>query len=248
MINDDDLRARLETIETPETRPNPARVGRGISSKQARRGTPEFDDLMDELEDEWELDEDELDNIVELRRAGDSFEIRLKGETRWELLEDDEEDEDSDDEDSVAGPDEDFDGAEEEYPGDREVIDPLQVHTAQVQDPDPEIIQDPAVRLALAATGTDVAELVKQDAEEVAFRQTLRQRQGADRVRVVEGVHQATLTDQSGVHLPEQHDLAATDGELRPGERTLGFRDEVPDQLEGKLQTPARRTLTGRES
>lgn len=110
MISDEDLRQRLESVQT---KANPARVTRGISSKQARRGTPEFDDLMDELEDEWELDDEELDDIAEVRRAGDSFEIRLKGETRWELLEDDEEDEGSDDEDSAAGPDEDFGGEEE---------------------------------------------------------------------------------------------------------------------------------------
>lgn len=94
--------------KTAQTRANPARVSRGISRKQARRGTPEFDDLMAELEDEWELDDEELDNIVEVRRAGDSFEIRLKGETEWELLEDE-----GDDEDEVAGPGEDFGGAEE---------------------------------------------------------------------------------------------------------------------------------------
>lgn len=99
MISDDDLRERLESTGI---RSNPAPATRGISSKSARRGTQEFDDLMDELEDEWELDEEELDNIVELRRAGDSFEIRLKGESRWELLEDE-----------VAGQDEDFEGEEE---------------------------------------------------------------------------------------------------------------------------------------
>lgn len=92
-----------------ETRSNPARATRGISSKQARRGTPEFDDLMGALEDEWELDDEELDDIVEIRRAGNEFEVRYKGETRWELIE-----EEGDDEDGVAGPDEDFDGAEEE--------------------------------------------------------------------------------------------------------------------------------------
>jgi len=111
MITDDNLRARLEAAGI---KVNPARVTRRISSKQARRGTPEFDDLMDELEDEWELGEEELDQIVELRRAGDSFEIRLKGETRWELLEDDEEDESSDDEDSAPSRDLDFDPGEEE--------------------------------------------------------------------------------------------------------------------------------------
>jgi hypothetical protein len=105
MISDDNLRARLQASGFRE---NPAPATRGISSKSARRGTPEFEDLMDELEDEWELEDDELDNIVEVRRAGDSFEIRLKGETRWELLEDE-----GDDEDSVAGPDEDFGGEEE---------------------------------------------------------------------------------------------------------------------------------------
>ncbi len=105
MISDDDLRARLKASGF---RQNPAPATRGISAKQARRGTPLFDDLMDELEDEWELDDEELDNIVEIRRSGDSFEIRLKGETRWELLE-----EEGDDDDEVAGPDEDFGGEEE---------------------------------------------------------------------------------------------------------------------------------------
>ena len=78
---------------TPEPVANPTRATRGVSVNQARRGTPEFDALMEELEDDWELDNDELDNIVEVRRAGDSFEIRLKGEDEWELLEDDEDDE-----------------------------------------------------------------------------------------------------------------------------------------------------------
>ena len=105
MISDDDLRARLEAVGI---KANPAPATRGISLKSARRGTPEFEDLMDEIEDEWELEDEELDNIVEVRRSGDSFEIRLKGETRWELLEDD-----GDDEDEVAGRDEDFGGEEE---------------------------------------------------------------------------------------------------------------------------------------
>jgi hypothetical protein len=109
MISDDDLRERLESTGI---RPNPGPATRGISSKSARRGTPEFDDLMDELESEWELDDEELDNIVELRRAGDSFEFRLKGSDQWELLEDDE-DMEGDDEDEVVGPDEDFGGEEE---------------------------------------------------------------------------------------------------------------------------------------
>lgn len=109
MISDDDIRRRLEEIGVRE---NPSRAtGRG-APVSARRGTQEFDDLMDELEDEWELDDEELDQIVELRRSGDTFEFRLKGETRWELLEDEEGDEGSDDEDGVAGPDEDF-GEEE---------------------------------------------------------------------------------------------------------------------------------------
>lgn len=69
---------------------------------------------MDELEDEWDLDEDELDNIVEIRRAGDSFEIRLKGEDGWDLLEeDDDEPERTDTGDSSVGADEDFGGEEE---------------------------------------------------------------------------------------------------------------------------------------
>lgn len=110
MITDENLRARLEAVGM---RSNPAPATRSTSSKSARRGSPEFDDLMEQLEDEWELDEEELDNIAELRRSGDSFEFRLKGETHWELLEDDEEGGGSDDEDSADGRREDFDGEEE---------------------------------------------------------------------------------------------------------------------------------------
>ena len=92
MIDDDELRDRLGTVFS-------ASVTRGNPQESARRGTREFDRLMADLEDDWELDNDELDNIVEVRRAGDSFEIRLKGEDEWELLEDDEDDrEDSDEE------------------------------------------------------------------------------------------------------------------------------------------------------
>jgi hypothetical protein len=108
MISDENLKERQQAAMTAG---NPARVTRGISSKQgARRGTQAFEDLMDELEDDWELDDEELDNIVEIRRCGDSFEIRFKGTDSWELLEDDEEG--SDDEGHAVGPDEDF-GEEE---------------------------------------------------------------------------------------------------------------------------------------
>lgn len=105
MISDENLRARFDAVWI---RSNSAPATRGIPVNSARRGTPEFDDLMDELEDEWELDEEDLDNIVEIRRSGDSFEIRLKGERRWELLE-----EEGDDEDGVVGQGEDFGGEEE---------------------------------------------------------------------------------------------------------------------------------------
>lgn len=108
MIGDESIRARLEATGI---RSNPAPATRGISLKSARRGTPAFDELMEEMEEEWELDDEELENIVEIRRAGDSFEFRIKGSDEWELLEDDEEG--GDDEDSVAGPDEDFGGEEE---------------------------------------------------------------------------------------------------------------------------------------
>jgi hypothetical protein len=110
MIDDDELRERLETLQPQR---NPSRRTKDSTGPSARRGTQEFEDLMDEVEDEWELEDDELDNIVEVRRSGDSFEIRLKGEDRWELLEDDE-DEDSGDGDSVAGRGEDSGEGEEE--------------------------------------------------------------------------------------------------------------------------------------
>ena len=109
MITDDDLRRRLETSGTPSSpsrpRGNPQKKG-FHSGPTARRGTPAFEDLMEEMLEEWELEEDLADNIVELRRYEDTFEYRLKGHSTWELLEDD-----GDDEDDV---DDDEDGQEEE--------------------------------------------------------------------------------------------------------------------------------------
>ena len=49
---------------------------------------------MEEMLEEWDLEEDLADNIVELRRYEDTFEYRLKGRSTFELLEDDGDDED----------------------------------------------------------------------------------------------------------------------------------------------------------
>ena len=130
-------------------------------------------------------------------------------------------------------------------PIDRKVVDPLQIEIAQVLNPDPEIIQDPPVRLALPASGSAVSELVEQQAEDVSLREVVRQRQGADRVRPVEGVHQAALADLPGIHLPEQDDLAAADVELRPGQLLLRLRDEAADHLERDGQPAPWWALTG---
>jgi hypothetical protein len=97
MISDDDLRRRLKSIGGPQDNPSRSTAPKGRRSW--RRGTPEFFSMMDEIEEEWELDEEDLENIVEVRRADDSFEIRFKGCDSWELLEEDPED--SDVEDSV---------------------------------------------------------------------------------------------------------------------------------------------------
>ena len=96
---------------TPAPVANPRRsfasVTRGNPSKKAfhsgptaRRGTPAFEDLMEEMLEEWDLEEDLADDIVELRRYEDTFEYRLKGHAEWELLEDDGDDEDDVDDDS----------------------------------------------------------------------------------------------------------------------------------------------------
>jgi hypothetical protein len=106
MIDDENIRVRLEAAGI---RSNPRPATRGIQGKSARRGTPEFEDLMAEMEEEWDLDEEELENIAEIRRAGDSFEFRIKGSDEWELLEDEEED----DGDGPPGRGEDFGGEEE---------------------------------------------------------------------------------------------------------------------------------------
>lgn len=93
---------------------NPSPATRGISAKQARRGTPEFAQLLGQLEDEWEFDDEELDNIVEIRHDGETFSIRMKGEDTWEFVEDDEEDEDGPTDEDELDPSDDEDFGEEE--------------------------------------------------------------------------------------------------------------------------------------
>ncbi len=65
------------------------------------------------------------------------------------------------------------------------------------------MVEDPPVRLPLSTPRPKMPELVKQQAKEVLFRQALGEREGADGVRMVEGVHQAAVADLSQVDLPE---------------------------------------------
>ena len=130
-------------------------------------------------------------------------------------------------------------------PLDRERVDPLQIEIPKVEDPDPEVVEDPAVRVSLPAPGPDMPELVQQEPEEVALREMVDEGEGAHGVRVVEGVHQAPLADLPRVHLPEEDDLAAADLQLRPGELRLGLGDEVADEPERELEPAGRGPLTG---
>jgi len=79
-------------------------------------------------------------------------------------------------------------------------------------------------------------ELVQQESDQITLRRALDDGQGADRVGVVEGVHQAPRADFPPVHLPEEDDLRASDGQLRPGEGGLRLRNEALDQAEGELE------------
>lgn len=90
----------------PVTRGNPSKQAHR-KAPSARRGTQAFEDLMDEMLRDWEVEEELLDDMVELRRCEeeDSYEYRLKGHDEWELLDDDGDDEDDADDD---------DGSEEE--------------------------------------------------------------------------------------------------------------------------------------
>ncbi len=100
MITDDDIRRRLEASGTPSStsrpRVNPQKKA-FHSGPTARRGTRQFDELLEEMLDEWDVEEDLVDDMVELRRYEDTFEYRLKGHAEWELLEDDGEDGDDED-------------------------------------------------------------------------------------------------------------------------------------------------------
>ena len=95
--------------EVPRQGGNSAPVTRGNPGKKtfhsgptARRGTPAFEDLMEEMLEEWDLEEDLADNIVELRRYEDTFEYRLKGCSTFEVLVDDGDDEDDAGDDESA--------------------------------------------------------------------------------------------------------------------------------------------------
>jgi len=99
MIDDAELRERLDTvIRTPDSAP----VTRGNPSESVCRGTSEFDELMVDLEEEYDLDEETLDDIVEVRWPEDGdAEFRLKGEKEWKNAGEDEgsgDDSDVDDE------------------------------------------------------------------------------------------------------------------------------------------------------
>ena len=83
MIDDDEIRAKLETIGIT---PNPARATRGNPTKQASRGSSNFEKLLKVLAREWELDEDELDAIEEIRIIDGVYEIRDAGSKTWEEL------------------------------------------------------------------------------------------------------------------------------------------------------------------
>lgn len=109
-----------------------------------------------------------------------------------------------------------------ENPADRPLVDPLQIQRTQVLDPDPERVQDPPVRLPLAAPRPKMAEFMEQETEDEPLARMIDQGERADRSWVVEGVHQAALPDPPPVHLPEEDDLSASDGQLCPGERRLG--------------------------
>ena len=102
MISDDEIRGRLEAVggvnSPSKPRVNPQKKA-FHSGPTARRGTRQFDELLEEMLDEWDVEEDLVDDIVELRRYEDTFEYRLKGHAEWELLEDDGDDEDDADED-----------------------------------------------------------------------------------------------------------------------------------------------------
>lgn len=129
-------------------------------------------------------------------------------------------------------------------PLDGRVVYPLQIQVPQVRDPDPEIIEDPAVRLPLSTPRPDVPELVQQQAEEVLCWQPFDEGEGADRIRSVERVHQTPLADLPRIHLSEEDDLRAADGEFRPGDLRLLPGQEVLDEVESELQPPGR-SLTG---
>jgi hypothetical protein len=132
-------------------------------------------------------------------------------------------------------------------PLDHRVVHPLEIQRSDVLDPDPEIVEDPAVGLALPAPGSKVTELVQQQADQILPRQALDEREGAHRVRVVEGVHQAPLSDPPQIDLSEEDDLPASDGKLGPRQGRLGLGDEQTHQIEGEFETPCGRALTGRE-
>ena len=108
MINDEQIRERLEALgmasSAPVTRGNPSKRP-FLKEPSVRRGTQAFEDLMEEMLRDWDVEEELLDDMVELRRCEeeDSYEYRLKGHDEWELLDDD-----GDEEDDAEEGDDDF--------------------------------------------------------------------------------------------------------------------------------------------
>jgi hypothetical protein len=129
-------------------------------------------------------------------------------------------------------------------PPDYPVVNPLEIERPHVLDPDPEVVEDPLVRFPLPTTRADVPELMKQQTDQVSFRERPGERQGADRIPIVERVHERPLALDAGVVGAEADDFWAVHPKLRPGERRLRGRDEPLHQAKRERE-PGRDPVTG---
>jgi hypothetical protein len=132
-------------------------------------------------------------------------------------------------------------------PADHPVVHPLQIELTDILDPDPEVVEDPPVRVPLPASGPQVPELVQEEADHEAVRKLAGHGEGADRVLLVERVHEGAEAGLPLVVLPEAHDLRAVQDQPRPGKGLLPAGHESLDDPKRQLEF-RRPGFTGGES
>lgn len=75
-----------ESADWPDEVPNPALRKSIVGPSGAVRGTAEFENLLNELNEEWEFSRKELRSVDAIRKVDGEFEILTNGSKTWQIV------------------------------------------------------------------------------------------------------------------------------------------------------------------